>query len=65
MFTEAIGYYRTYAIQCFQSGSPFSLLAQIDDVSVDRQLAERLAAGFTEENLEPAHFMDAVCDAIG
>lgn len=64
LFLKDYGYYSTYAIQCMQAEIPSSVVAQIDDVSLDRQFAADLAKLFTKENLDPIHFIEAVYDAI-
>ena len=64
LFLKEYGYYRTYAIQCTEADIPSSVIAQIDDVSLDKHFTDDLAKLFTKENLDPIHFMDAVYDNI-
>ncbi len=58
--TEKLGPYWTYGIRLVGGGE----VAAVHDVTVRRDVAEDLAALFTEAGLSPLHLEDAVADFL-
>ena len=63
LFSEEVGYYRIYGIQCRTAVSE-ETLAVFQDVSTDRLLMEELARRCTQGQLSPIHLMDVILDVL-
>lgn len=59
LFSDEMGYYETYGIQCCNNGSE-KVLITISDISCDYNLVNELADDFTAYQLNPIHIYEAV-----
>ena len=63
LFHKDIGSYVSYGILCINEETG-AVVSKISDVSTKRSFVLRLSKKFTEKELSPCHFFDAVEDSL-